>query len=1110
VSERRGYDGVDLILARLEGVRRRHGRVLAAEAAAGVVTVAAGSLLVVGLVGFWPDQPPSALRWAMLIAAGAVWLAGLAWFALLPIRRRLNYAQTARLIEQQVDGMRNDLISALQLSDDPDQPSPALVQSAINETVHRTARARLARAVRLRSLRRWAISAGATAAALGVFALLFGPQLAKGISAVLDPTGYVRQIGSVELLSMAPGDATVFAGKDLRIVAKIANAERRRLPARVEIEGRQASPTVFTSADRTTFSCPLGKAEQTFRYAMVIGDSRFPADRPWYEVRVVQKISVEGLDLLYRFPPYIGRDEANVVNAAGPIEAPEGTVVRATVRLARAVPAAVLEMRSGQKRPMRGDLDRKSFTGEIDVSADDAYRIVLTDETGMGLQQLPDTSSASAPEAIAMEGFYPIRAVIDEPPRIEFVQPNRDVSVALGGECVTKLKASDDHGLTGMRLFLGVDGKAPRVEHTFADVAGVAAVEPEYIIEIDGRYREGQVLTYYATAADGRALGAKGGPQRVESARFKILVQDAAKVAQDKAERYEQLRKRLLELLRVQEGLRVDTNIAARKLTDLIRVRDAGGKLAVGQQKLRSEMLDVVDRFPFTPEMVTVQQALALLANNDALMAVTQARVLAGVAEMSERSRACATLAGTQDKIIRSLQTLLAILPSLAGGEKDKTPTAGEDVPPEAAEKLADLKADLEKFIDEQRKIIDASERLTKRPMDNFTAEDEKLLKDLELAQDKWEKFLNEKFADFSKLAQQDFSKPSLLKELISVKTDVTMAKDALQKKAVEIATAIEDNGIENAKTLTANIEKWLPDEPDRIKWDMEDPAGQSNIEQPELPKELEDLVGDLLEEEEDLFEEMDDITAKYAMSGDKGIGWDAMDGPISNMNAQGVTGNQLPNTSEISGRSGEGRQGKSLGEYVEDKAVGKGGRRTPTRLTPEPFQQGQVDDTSKEPAGGATGGGKLSGAGAEGLEGPLPPELRKELKRLAGRQGQLRNKAERVQAGFKATDFSNYEFLKAVTLMDRVGGDLENYRFANALRRRDVTLGALRRTQLLLAGKIDVTADATANMPKYVKDDIADSRQSELPEEYRQALKEYFTRLAETGGKKVQGGNSE
>jgi len=42
------------------------------------------------------------------------------------------------------------------------------------------------------------------------------------------------------------------------------------------------------------------------------------------------------------------------------------------------------------------------------------------------------------------------------------------------------------------------------------------------------------------------------------------------------------------------------------------------------------------------------------------------------------------------------------------------------------------------------------------------------------------------------------------------------------------------------------------------------------------------------------------------------------------------VTGNRLPNKSEIGGRSGEGRQGKSSGEFVGDEAVGKGGRKTP------------------------------------------------------------------------------------------------------------------------------------------------------------------------------------
>ena len=64
----------------------------------------------------------------------------------------------------------------------------------------------------------------------------------------------------------------------------------------------------------------------------------------------------------------------------------------------------------------------------------------------------------------------------------------------------------------------------------------------------------------------------------------------------------------------------------------------------------------------------------------------------------------------------------------------------------------------------------------------------------------------------------------------------------------------------------------------------------------------------------------------------DKGAGWGAADGPISNMSARGVTGNTLPNNMEISGRSGEGRSGRSSGQMVEATAEGKGGRKTPSR----------------------------------------------------------------------------------------------------------------------------------------------------------------------------------
>ena len=207
-----------------------------------------------------------------------------------------------------------------------------------------------------------------------------------------------------------------------------------------------------------------------------------------------------------------------------------------------------------------------------------------------------------------------------------------------------------------------------------------------------------------------------------------------------------------------------------------------------------------------------------------------------------------------------------------------------------------------------------------------------------------------DKHSDLSKLPEQDFSNPSLLKELVEVQTELKMAKDALTKKVADIAVPLEQLGAEMAKEMTTNIEKWLPDTPDRERWSQEEPLTDDMKEAPmaELPKEMEDIVGKLMEDEEDLFDEMEDASSSWADSLDKGAGWDAMDGPISNNSARGVTGNRLPNTSEIAGRSGEGRQGKSSGEFVGDTAVGKGGRKTPSRLTPDAYVKGQIKDSAR------------------------------------------------------------------------------------------------------------------------------------------------------------------
>ncbi len=77
-----------------------------------------------------------------------------------------------------------------------------------------------------------------------------------------------------------------------------------------------------------------------------------------------------------------------------------------------------------------------------------------------------------------------------------------------------------------------------------------------------------------------------------------------------------------------------------------------------------------------------------------------------------------------------------------------------------------------------------------------------------------------------------------------------------------------------------------------------------------------------LIEDAAEFDEEADDMTG--AWGGNMQVGWDIMDGPISSFAARGKTGNQLPNASEMSGRSGSGRRGRASGQMVgsESKAL--------------------------------------------------------------------------------------------------------------------------------------------------------------------------------------------
>ncbi|MFP4105767.1 MAG: hypothetical protein ACLFVU_06700 [Phycisphaerae bacterium] len=1092
--------GVQQVRRRLAMLRmRRWGLDLLTGLVSFTAVILGGLVLTGASLGYWPDQPPTLLRWTVLLVFIAMAAAAAAWWLALPLFRRPNLHQTARFAESRLPDLRNDLINTLLLSTDNRQASEVLVRQAIEEAAQRVQSVDLARSLSTRTLRRRFIAAAVCGASLVAFTLLQPAALSAGLQAAFAPGSYLQARNHIRLLELTPGDATAFAGQQLVISARIANPDATDRTARVVVTGDPTPLPMTANPARTEFTCTIPSVTDSFDYRVEIGESRWPVDRPSFHVEVVQEVEVRGIDLQYTFPEYTGLEPHTVSNAPGAIEAPVGSMATVSVRLARPVARGRLRVQGAAAIPMQPG-PAGELSAEVAVVEDGAYAIELFDSSGRLLKRLPDDRS---PAASTVDGTFPIRAIPDAKPRIEIVSPGRDVTLAPGRDLPLRIRVFDAYGITRVDLFAGKEGERPRKVEGFPTdrATGRKGLTFEYALAIPAeRYSLGDEVIYYATVTDNRDLEdiGLGGPQTTAGHRFKIFCQDPEQLARRRARLYEQLRRRLMAMLERQVRLRVDTGVCVTRHTKLEQVTATATAVRTGQTELLAETKDLVDNFAFDKDTIAVQQALEAMKTNEAPLAVEQAAVLAQLADFNERRAPAAQLARTQDSIIQTLQTLLAVMPSLADRAKqDSRSATGEDLSPEQQEKLQQLKNAMQQLAEQQRKAVETTRRLQKKPVDDFSAADEEQLKKLLSNADEWEKFINEKFADLSKLAQQDFANPAMLKELVAIKCDITMQADALAKKAIEIATAAEENGIENAESLTANIEKWLPDEPDRKKWTMEDPDGdQMNLEHAELPKELEDLVGDLLEEEEDLFEQADDQNSKAAMSGDKGIGWDAVDGPIDNMNAQGVTGNQLPNTDEKGGRSAEGRTGKSSGEFVEDKAVGKGGRRTPSRLTPEPFQKGTVNDQSKDAPGGATGGGKLSGAGGEGLEGPVPPELKKEMPRLAAKQAALINRAERIAAQFQASDYANFKFLQSIILMKRVESDLRNNRYVNALRTHKQAVGSLRQSRLMLSGSVDVTADTSAQMPKYLRKDIADAMQGNHPAEYADAMREYLKRL--------------
>ena len=1011
-----------------------------------------------------------------------------------PVLRRSNPEQTARRVETRYGIADNVVISSCQM----EKESPTRIESVfVRRTLAacRAAVARLSPALLWRwdALRRLLLPAAAIAAAWLIYALWMPRYAWNALARYAVPLGDIPPAASLVLEISPSTDIVVPEGEDLVLTARVQDAARSAtedvVPLLAWREGHGPVPSRLTEDVTPMQPCARGEGcfEYTFRnvrrpFALRVFAGRTFSRGIRVDVRALPRIRAASFRV--RPPGYTGLRPLDLPGPPAAVSGLPGSSLIVTVQLDQHV----------------GSLTWTTETAVVSFEdRKDAWRAPAAILSAVPYEILVADAGLTRPACIA-RGEVNLKS--DRSPTIEFVTEDRNRLVSPGARLAVKVKAEDDYGIRAIAVTArsaGDDGRILKIKTwEYMGPPGLRGPVSEGApVTVDPRlFSPGRTYLIEAACSDFSPAG-RPGTARPIVLHVKSVTELRLPPGDCLAGAFSALRRAVLEQ-RKAHGLTGNLRVHLAEAEAGKRLDAHRASLHKQQRGARTEAGRALDAFRRLPDGKPYALSLDTLANKempwiladiDRVHAASGARLPPLIEAIAER----------QHYVLMELIALLgrvaeqrnALQGNVAVGDQTATPV------PSAEDVGKTLHDDLQEFRRSQERILRRTRTLLDRTPEDLTAEEEAILGELAREEAKWAEFFKEKLTDFSKLPFQDFADGSLAEEFNEVFQEVQLAADALYKKNIELAVPQEQAGIENAEELIHNLERWLADMPDHLKWSMEEPPAPADVALAELPAELEDIVGELLDREDAMTEDVEDLTSSWLDSLDKGAGWTAMDGPISDMSAKGVTGNLLPNQQEVGGRAGEGRTGRSHGQMVEETAEGKKGRETPTRLSPSPFEPGSVEDSSTAETGGATGGGKLSGFAPDGLRGPAPPPRLEGMARLAGKQAAIRQEAETLALRLRAYSLPS--------------GDLELS--VNAMRRLERAAGkgeglAVRRAfsealDALTAANVAVRTEAglhreRSRLRKWERAAIMSGLREGTPAGYEEMAAEYFRALAE------------
>jgi len=1045
---------------------------------------------------------PGGLRFPL--ALGGAVFTGIHFYrrVLVPAWRRQTPERTALMLERRYGIGENLLINAVQFQrQDLNTEEIAFARRTIDRSTERAGHIEFRELWDWSKLRGWGSAAGAVLLLWGAFILFFPRQFTAAGARYLLPLADVPPPGNL-VLHLTPGnDVVVTEGDSLDVALEIPAGDSRSLASPPQIVWQEktafiqpvrgqgesiAMDATAAAADAATttprkFQHAFANIQAPFAFRVFAGDGYTRSVK--VEVRSLPRL--KGAVCRITPPAYTGLKPQTIPGPPAPIPVLPGSLMA----LSFLVEPAVQEAEWGQ-----GDNHLVLKTAGGRWSA----QFILTNA---GTYEIRGRAERTAPLVPLVRGE--VQLLRDNPPEVDFVTQDRNRVVQFGQTIPLDVASRDDFGLAEVSIiarpvdqaeggtllkrwsYMGPPGNPGPVRETFSlpiDPRAFSAGTSYYLEAMANDFRPG------GTPSRSRPI-----VLRVKSEQDIALHDDdplngafealkRAAASQEKANHLTGNLKTYLEEITKKSGLR--KQVLA---------------LTVQQHEAERHGRESRDQFKQKPEGSPFVQPLTAVVEKDMTAVLSDLKSLESTSR-SEVSKSVDQVEARQGRILTDLLSLLGRVAE-ARAEKLKPAADGKEVaqPPAVAqeERAKETRDEVKNFIADEERILEKSRTLADKSPEDLTQADQANLGELARAEQKWAKFFEEKLTDFSKLAHQDFADSSLSEEINQVFQEIQKAADAMTQKKIELAVPHEQSGLENAKELVNNLERWLPDAPDNIKWNMEEPLNPTDVAMADLPKELEDIVGELLDKEETMTPDVEDVTSSWMDSADKGAGWGAGDGPISDMSAKGVTGNQLPNQNEVGGRSGEGRTGRSHGQMVSDTAEGKGGRETPTRLTPEPFEQGSVKDSAKDDKGGATGGGKLSGFTSEGLRGPAAPPSSDKLPRLADQQARIRQQAEALALKLRRYHLPGGDLETSIASMSKLEQAARKNDGLGVRRAFNQSVDSLGRAKTTVQHEATVKREQN-KLPGWMRDEIRVGAQDGVPKGYEEMVGDYFKALAE------------